>query len=180
MIPSAILGRYSRSLADVAFEENLEEKVTEDLKTYNEIFIAVPDLLEAFHSPAVPRETKEKLLGELMQRYPVNPITSNFLRILLQHNRIRYFQQILDSFLKFVNERRGIVSAQVTAAAPLSQEELKSLEQKLAAITGRQVNVELRTDENLLGGTIVQIGSTIFDGSIRTQLADMRRRLSET
>ena len=180
MIPSAILGRYARSLADIVFEENLEGKATEDLKTYNEIFLAVPDLLEAFDSPAVPREAKEKLLGELMQRYPVNPITSNFLRILLQHNRIRYFKQILDSFLKFVNERKGIVSAQVTAAAPPSQEELKRLEQKLAAITGRLVNIELRTDADLLGGIVVQIGSTIFDGSIRTQLADMRRRLSET
>ena len=68
MIPSAILGRYARSLADIVFEENLEGKATEDLKTYNEIFLAVPDLLEAFDSPAVPREAKEKLLGELMQR----------------------------------------------------------------------------------------------------------------
>lgn len=180
MIPSAILGRYARSLADVVFEENLEEKVTEDLKVYSEIFRAVPDVLEALHSPAVPRENKEKLLGELMVRYPVNPITSNFLRILLQHNRIRYFQQILDDFLKSVNERKGIVSARVTAAAPLSPQELKSLGDKLAGITGKLVNIEMRTDADLLGGIVVQIGSTICDGSIRTQLADIRRRLGET
>ena len=73
MIPSAILGRYARSLAEVVFEENVEQKVTEDLKTYSEIFRAVPDLLEVFHSPAVPRESKEKLLSELMAQYPVNP-----------------------------------------------------------------------------------------------------------
>ena len=180
MIPSAILGRYARSLADVVFEENLEEKITEDLRTYSEIFRAVPDLLEVFHSPAVPRENKEKLLGELMARYPVNPITSNFLRILLQHNRIRYFQQILDGFLKSVNERKGVVSAQVTAAAPLSGQELKNLADRLADITGKMINIELKTDASLLGGVVVQIGSTIFDGSIRTQLADMKRRLAET
>ncbi len=180
MIPSAVLGRYARSLADIAFELNLEEKVTEDLKTYNEIFSAVPDLLDTFHSPAIPREAKEKLLDELIRQYPVNRITSNFLRILLQHNRIRYFHQILESFLKSVNERRGIISARVTAAAPLSREELKNLEQKLAGITGKLVNIELQTDADLLGGVVVQIGSTIFDGSIRTQLNDMKRRLSET
>ena len=179
MIPSAILGRYARSLADIVFEENLEAKVTEDLNTYNEIFRAVPDVLEALHSPAVPREAKEKLLGELMARYPVNPISSNFFRILLKHNRIRYFQQILDGFLKSVNERKGIVSAMVTSAAPLSSQEMKGLEAKLAGITGKLVNMELRTDADLLGGVVVRIGSTIFDGSIRAQLAEMRRRFGE-
>jgi F-type H+-transporting ATPase subunit delta len=180
LIPSAILGRYARSLAEIVFEENLEQRVTEDLKTYNEIFRAVPDLLEAFHSPAIPRETKEKLLAEVMTLHPVNPITSNFLRILLQNNRIRFFQQILDSYVKSVNENKGIVSARVTAAAPLSPRALKSLENKLAGITGKLVNIELQTDASLLGGVVVQVGSTIFDGSIRTQLSEMRRRLSET
>jgi F-type H+-transporting ATPase subunit delta len=179
VIPTAIIGRYSRSLADIAFEENLEEKVTKDLKTYNEIFRAVPDVLEVLHSPAVPRETRGKLLDELMARYPVNPITSNFLRLLLQHNRIGFFQQILDGFLKSVQEFKGIVSAKVTAAAPLTPQELKSLEDKLAGITGKHVILEMQTNADLLGGIVVQIGSTVFDGSIQTQLADLRRRFVE-
>lgn len=180
MISSAILGRYAKSLAEVVFEENTDEKVTEDLKTYSEIFRAVPDFLEALDSPAIPREAKEKLLDELMVRYPVYSTTANFLRILLQNNRIRYFQEILDSFIKSVNEYKGIVSARVTAATPLSQQEAKGLEERLAEITGKTVNVELQTDANLLGGIVVQIGSTNFDGSIRTKLAEMKRRLAET
>lgn len=179
MIPSAILGRYARSLAEIAFEENLEQTVTEDLKTFKEIFSAVPDLLDVFHAPAIPRVAKEKLLAELMAKYPVNLITSNFLRILLQHNRIRYFEQIANGYLKSVNERKGIVSARVTAAVPLSGKNLKSLEAKLTGITGKRVHIESQTDANLLGGIVVQIGSTIFDGSIRTQLSEMRRRLTE-
>jgi len=179
VIPSAILGRYARSLADVVFEQNLGEKVTEDLKTYNEIFRAVPDLLEAFHSPAVAREAKEKLLGALLRRYPVDPVSSNFLRVLLEHNRLRYFPQIWEGFLKALNQRNGIVSVQVTAAAPLSEAELESLKQKLSGITGRRIDMQLRIDQNLLGGVVVQIGSMIFDGSIRTQLAAMKRHLSE-
>ncbi len=180
MIPSAILGRYAQSLSEIVFEENLELQVTENLKTYAEIFRAVPDLLDAFHSPAIPRETKEKLLIEVMKLHPVHPITSNFMRILLQNNRIRFFPQILDLYLRSVNERKGIVSARVTAAAPVSPRDMKSLEIRLAEILGRQVNVELQTDANLLGGVVVQVGSTVFDGSIRTQLSEMRRRLTET
>ena len=180
MIPSAILGRYARSLAEIAFQENLEQVTTENLKTYAEIFHAVPDLLEAFDSPAIPHETKEKLLAKVMMQYPVNVITSNFLRILLQHNRIRFFSQIVDGYLKAVNERQGIVTAQVTSVMPLSPQDLKSLELKLTGITGKAMNLELKTDAGLLGGIVVQIGSTIFDGSIRTQLSEMRRRLTET
>jgi F-type H+-transporting ATPase subunit delta len=180
MIPTAILGRYARSLAEIAFQENLEQVITEDLKNYAEIFRAVPDLLDAFDSPAIPHEAKEKLLAEVMKKYPVNKITSNFLRILLQHNRIRFYPQIVDAYFNAVNERKGIVTAQVTSVVPLSPRDLKSLEGKLTGITGRAVNLELKTDAGLLGGVVVQIGSTIFDGSIRTQLSEMRRRLTET
>lgn len=179
MIPSAILGRYARSLADVVFEKNLEPDVAGDLRTYAEIFSAVPDLLEVFHTPAMPRDAKERLLNELMARYPVNPITSNFLRILLRHNRIRYFSQILESYLKMTNERKGILSARVTAAAPLSQQEIGRLVERLAGITGKLVDIETRTDADLLGGVVVQLGSTVYDGSIRSRLAEMRRRLSK-
>jgi F-type H+-transporting ATPase subunit delta len=180
VIPSVILRRYARSLAEVVFEREVEQKVTEDLATYNEIFRAVPELLEVFDNPAVPRDSKEKLLGALMTRYPVLPVTSNFLRTLLRHNRIRYFEQIRDSYLKSVNETKGIVSARVTAAVPLSDDELKTLADRLAGITGKRVNVELTTDASLMGGIVVQMGSTIFDGSIRTQLAEIKRRLAET
>jgi F-type H+-transporting ATPase subunit delta len=180
VIPSAVLSRYARSLAEVALEENIEPKVTGDLATYHEIFQAVPDVLNVFHSPAVPRESKEKLLGELMAKYPVHPVTSNFLRILLQHNRIRFFGQVRTQYQKFVNESMGIISAQVTAATPLSQEQVKQLARRLAALTGKFVNLELQTDANLLGGIVVQMGSTIFDGSVRTQLLEMKRRLVET
>jgi F-type H+-transporting ATPase subunit delta len=180
VISSAILGRYVRSLADVAFEDKIEDKVTEDLRAYDEVFRTVPDVLEALDSPAVPRESKANLLAELMKQYPVSLVTANFLHVLLQHNRIRHFSQILDAFLNSVNERKGIVSAQVTAAVLLSPEELKRIAERLSEITGKHVNIESQMDEGLLGGIVVQMGSTVFDGSIRTQLADMKRRLIET
>jgi len=179
VIPSAILGRYARSLTDVVFEENIEAEVTANLKTYSEIFLAVPDLLEAFDTPAVPRETKAKLLAELLFRYPVVPVTSNFLRILLEHNRIRFFERIFEIYGDLVNERKGIVSARVTTAGPISGPEVEALRSRLGAITGKTVVLEPRTDSEILGGIIVQLGRTIYDGSIRSQLAEMKRRMAE-
>jgi F-type H+-transporting ATPase subunit delta len=167
-------------LAEVVFEENLEPVVTEDLTVYNEIFRQVPGLLESFHSPAVPRDAKEKLLRDLMALHPINSVTSNFLRILLQHNRMFHFPLIYESYLTSVNKRKGIVSAKVATAVPLSAQELKELSDRLSALTGKQVTVELQTDERLLGGVVVQIGDTIFDGSIRTLLYEMRKQLAES
>jgi F-type H+-transporting ATPase subunit delta len=180
VIPSAVLGRYAKSLADVAFEEKVEQEVTQNLETYDQIFQAVPDILETFHSPAIPREIKEKLLAELMVCYPVQSIASNFFRILLQHNRMLYFPQILKSYRKAVGECKGIVSARISTASPLSPQELEGLTAKLAGITGKPVEIELKTDSSLLGGIVIQVGSTVFDGSIRTRLNSVKRRLSES
>ncbi|NLV32782.1 MAG: ATP synthase F1 subunit delta [Acidobacteria bacterium] len=179
MISSAVAGRYARSLADVVFEERVEARVLEDLERFREIFAAVPDVLETFDSPAVAREAKGRLLEGLLERYPVSPVAANFLRVLLQNNRMRHFSPILDAFGKAVDARRGVVRARVTSAARLGEPELKMVEAGLSRFTGARVQVEPRTDPDLIGGCVVEIGSTVFDGSIRTRLAEVKRRLAD-
>jgi len=180
VISSAVFARYARSLADVAFEANQEPAVTADLNTYMEIFKAVSDLLEVFDSPAIRREAKEKLLSTLIGRYPVTKVTENFLFTLLRHNRIRCYPEIFESYLKLVNNRKDIVSAQITVATPLSETEIQSLSQSLAQAASKTVILDMQTDADLLGGLVVQIESTVYDGSIRTQLEEMKRRLAAT
>lgn len=178
MISTAMYARYARALADVALETGEDETVRRELGTYSEIFEAVPDLPDAFHSPAIPREAKEKILAELMARYPVSRTTGNFLRILVAHYRIRYFREIVDSYVRTVEERRGIVSARVCAAAPLAESQLVSLREALAKVTGRSVRLDVQENPELLGGVVVQMGSTVYDGSLRRQLAELREQLS--
>jgi F-type H+-transporting ATPase subunit delta len=100
--------------------------------------------------------------------------------VLLDHNRIRYFHEIFDYYVRTINERKGVVAAQVTAAAPLSEQDQASLRATLAGATRRTVVLDMATNPDLLGGLVVQIGSTVYDGSIRTQLAEMQRRLRES
>jgi F-type H+-transporting ATPase subunit delta len=180
LAPSAILGRFARSLAEVAFEENVEPKVTEDLSTYVEIFKAVPDLLDAFDSPRFSREAKESILSQLLLKYPVHRLTSNFLKILLRHNKISLFAQIQKVYESLVNERNGIAFAHVTAAAPLLLEEEMKLAVRLTKITGKKVNLELETDASLLGGIVIRMDGAVYDGSIKTQLSEIKRRIIET
>jgi F-type H+-transporting ATPase subunit delta len=179
MIPMSVLGRYAQSLADVARELNDVEGVGRDLAMYREIFLAVPEVLQAFDSPAVPRDAKEKVLLELLSRYPVKSVTGNFLRLLLLHNRIFFFDQIYQLYIRTIDERKGIVSAKVSTATPLSEKEMSSLREALSKATGKIIRLDVHIDSGLLGGLVVQIGSTIYDGSIRKQLAEMRKYLTE-
>lgn len=178
MISSSIFARYARALADVTLEKGEEAGVRRDLATYREIFRQVPALLEALDSPAIQRDAKERVLAELLSRYPVSQSTANFLRILLAHHRIRYFAEICDGYDKTVNERKGIVAARVTSAAPLSDQQISVLQESLCRAVGNQVTLSMAADPALLAGVVVQIGSTIYDGSVRTQLDEMRRRLA--
>ncbi len=179
MISSAVFSRYARSLADVALENNEEPSVSAELSTYREIFKAVPDVLTALDSPAVPREAKGRLLSGLMSKHPVGRTTANFLRILVDHHRIRYFEEICLSYIKTVNERKGIVAARVTTAQDLSNQDLASLRGSLSNVTGKTVTLDVQTDPQLLGGLIVQLGSIVYDGSIRSALEEMKKRLAE-
>lgn len=180
MISSAVFVRYARALADVAMEKQEEPQVTRDLAMYREIFQAVPDLLDLFHNPAIPRDSKEKILAEVMNHHPVSSTTANFLRVALAQNRIRYFHEIFDFYLKTVNRMKGIVTATVTSTAALNERELAELRGSLGRATGQTVNLEVATDPELLGGLVVQIGSTIYDGSIRRQLEELRQQLGKS
>ncbi len=179
MISSSLFSRYARSLADVVMEMGIVDEVGRDLELYREIFLAVPDLLDTFHNPAIPMEAKAKILSELLARYPVSRTTENFLKVLVDHHRLRYFHEIFDLYTKTLDARRGIVTAQVASAAPLSETEQRELRESLAQATGRSVILDVQTDKELLGGLVVRIGSTVYDGSVLRQLEEMRRRLSE-
>jgi len=180
MISSAILDRYAQSLADVAADAKEADAISKDLELYRDIFIAVPDILEAFHSPSIPRENKEKTLSELLASYPVRPTTANFLRVQLKHNRIRHFRQICDSYRTILSKREGIVDAKVMVASPLQPQDLASLRDRLHKITGKTVSLDVQNNPGLLGGIVVQIGSTVYDGSVRTKIAEMKRQLTES
>ena len=178
MISSALFARYSRALVDVALEAGADAEVLQDLRTYGEIFRAVPDAMAALHSPGVPKPAKEGVLAALMERYPVHRITSNFLRILLDHSRFGYFHEICDHYARVLDERKGIVAAAVTVAETLAERQAVEIRARISGAIGREVKLELRSDPNLIGGLILHVGSTVYDGSVRRQLSEIKARLS--
>ena len=135
-------------------------------------------LQEAFGNPTVAYDQKRKVLETLIARTKVRPTTANFLRVLLRNQRLAELAEVNAKLAEVLDERTGIVSAQVVSARPVSEATKTSLEQKLTQLTGKKAHLTFETDESLLGGIVTRIGSTIYDGSVRNQLNRLREELA--
>jgi F-type H+-transporting ATPase subunit delta len=170
-----IARRYASALADVVMERGEERQVQEELAAWQEMILENTALQEAFSNPTVVYEQKAGVLNELIARTKVLPTTANFLRVLLKNQRIAELTQVTATLAQELDQRSGVVGAQVLSAWPVADSTKASLEAKLGQMTGKKIRLSFDTDESLLGGIVTRIGSTIYDGSVRNQL----RRLSE-
>ncbi|MFN2515114.1 MAG: ATP synthase F1 subunit delta [Pyrinomonadaceae bacterium] len=175
MSSQTVARRYASALADVISARAEQADVQEELAGWEKMISANAALLEAFSNPTVAYEQKAKVLNELITRTKVRPTTANFLRILLKNQRIAELPQANAKLAQILDERSGVISAQVTSARPVPDATKEALEKKLGEITSKRIRLSFGTDESLLGGIVTRIGSTIYDGSVRNQL----RRLGE-
>jgi F-type H+-transporting ATPase subunit delta len=170
--------RYAAALADVVISRNERDEVREELRTWERMISSNAALLEAFSNPTIPYEQKSKLLNELIERTKARQTTANFLRVLLRNQRIAELPQVNNKLDHVLEERAGVVTAHVTSARPMADAARKDLEEVLGRITRRRVQLTFETDESLLGGIVTRIGSTIYDGSVRNQLARLGQELA--
>ena len=162
--------RYATALADVAIERREEREIKNELDQWAEMIEAHPQLKEVFANPTIVYDHKRKLLEELISRTRVRETTASFLRVLLKNQRLSQLRDVVARYGQVLDERGGIVSAHVTTARPIPEDLKNSLHDTLAAVTGRKVRLSFATDETIIGGLVARIGSTIFDGSVQSQL----------
>jgi F-type H+-transporting ATPase subunit delta len=167
--------RYASALADVTIARSEAAEVQAELDAWEQMMLTNASLLEAFSNPTVAYEQKGKVLNDLIDRTKVRPTTANFLRLLLRNQRLAELPAVNSKLAQVLDDRAGVISAEVTSAHPVPDPTKASLEEKLEKVTGRKVRLTFGTDESLLGGIVTRIGSTIYDGSVRDQL----RRLGE-
>jgi F-type H+-transporting ATPase subunit delta len=173
-----IARRYATALADVAIERGDTDAVQKELTEWDTMISSNPPLREAFGNPTIPYEQKQNLLRELTKKSNVGPTTGSFLQVLLRNQRINEIGEVNKRFALILDQRVGVVAAQVTTARPLPKKLVQSLETKLTSMTGKKVRLTFATDQGLIGGVIVRIGSTIYDGSVRNQLQQVERQLA--
>lgn len=177
MSVQTVARRYAAALADVVAERGEARQVQEELSAWESMMRGNAQLQEVFSNPTIPYDQKRKVLSELIARTRVRPVAANFLQLLLQNQRLTELGEVNKRFAQVLDERGGIVSAQVTTARPVPESSQQSLREKLTALTGKNVRLSFATDEELIGGLVTRIGSTVYDGSVRTQLQQVKEKM---
>lgn len=179
MSTETVARRYAGALADIVIKTGETEPVKTELKTWEEMMSSNSELLQAFRNPSIAQANKEKVLEGLIAKTKPTKTTANFLRVLLRNSRLTEISEINERFANVLDERNGIISASVTSARPLSEAEKTDLQTNLAKLTGgKKINLNFNIDENIIGGVITRVGSTIYDSSITTQLENLRAELT--
>lgn len=169
-IQASLAGRYAMALFELARDEKALETVGESLDGLKKALAESDDFRQVTASPLISREAALRTIAATAEAMGLDPITRNFLGVLAHNRRLSQLGAIIRAFNMLASQHRGETTAEVTSAHPLDQEQIDAIKQNLRARTGRDINVELNVDPDILGGLVVKIGSQMIDGSIRTKL----------
>lgn len=181
MTPGAAASRYARALFDVVLKENPSgiEQVQAEVQQFADLFAREP-LAQVLGNPAIPVSRKAALATALIGRAgQVAAPLAKLIVVLAEKDRLTLLPGIARAYVERVMDHLKIVRGEVTTAIPLTPEKLRALEQGLATATGRKVMLSARVDPSIVGGVVTRLGSTVYDGSITTQLQKMKQALVE-
>jgi F-type H+-transporting ATPase subunit delta len=175
---SVFASRYARALADVALEARLNpEEVLQQLEDFAATFEGSKELREVLLNPSFPTAKRVAILDAVNRRIGCGAKVRNFLAVLISRERLAALNEMVEEYRLEMNKRLEISDAEVVTVRPLQDQERETLEREVAKLAGTRVNATLRQDKSLIGGAIVRIGSTIYDGSVRGRLQRLRERL---
>jgi F-type H+-transporting ATPase subunit delta len=173
--------RYARALFDVALKEQSDlDRLQHELSGLLGLLASNEPLRRALTSPAVPAPKKRAVVEAMIAQSPVPPILGKLLLMLADRDRLTLLPDLYDAFQRRVMDHRHIVRAEVATAVELPAAHIAALKDGLAKATGREVTLQTRVDPSLVGGAVARIGSTVYDGSVTTQLEKLRRSLVES
>jgi F-type H+-transporting ATPase subunit delta len=176
-LSGAVAQRYAAALADAALDRNITEKAKDDLAAFETAFYSSADLRNFVESPAIGEGVKQNAIGEICAKMELSAEVGNFIRLIVKHRRTEMLAEIQVAFRQELNARLGIAEAEVTSAEALNDQQKDELTRALEKRTGKKIEARFREDKNLLGGAVVRVGSKIYDGSVREQLARLRELL---
>jgi F-type H+-transporting ATPase subunit delta len=171
--------RYARALLALAREERCTEAVREQLGTLVELVETMPALAQVLVRPLFPAAQRRAVLMRLAERLELSELLAKFCCFLIDQRRMLELGEIRDEYGQLADELAGRAHAEVTSASPLDSAQLERLREALARQTGRRVELALHVDPELVAGVIARVGGLVFDGSLRTQLAQVRASLTK-
>lgn len=168
--------QYANALADIALEQGAAEPARRQLAEFVAAYRESAELRNFLGSPGVMREAKHAVIEKLLAR--ASRIIRNFLFVVIDNRRTHLLPQILETFERVLRQRQGVAEAEVASAAEMTESQKAGLLRTLEGLTGKKIEAKYSLEPALLGGAVVRIGDTIYDGSVRKQLNQLRVRLA--
>jgi F-type H+-transporting ATPase subunit delta len=176
---ASVASTYARAFADVVLGAHLDaDRSIAELRALASLLKGSVDLRRVWENPAVPGEQKRRLLDVIAQRDGVSIQVRNLVAVLIDHRRIHFLEPIIEQFGKELDARLGFAEAEITSARPLDDIEKREFEAQVGKLTGKKVRAQYGQDASLLGGAVVRLGSTIYDGSVKGQLERIKEAIS--
>ena len=170
--------QYAHALADVVLADKLDTKaIDRQLQDFQSTWTDSRQLREVFQNPSIQLETKLKVLDAMVPRIGMMKQVRNFVALLLQNDRIHAVEPIVDNYREEINRRLRISEAEITSVRELNAEERSKIEAKAAALAGLEIRAIYKQDASLLGGVVLRIGDTVYDGSVRGRLEELREKM---
>jgi F-type H+-transporting ATPase subunit delta len=174
----AVASSYARAFADVVMRAKLDaNRAIAELRSLAALLAESADLRSVLENPAIPAEQKRGLLDAIASRSEISRPVRNLIAVLIDHRRVPFLLAIIQQVEKEINQRLGFAEAQVTSSRELGDAEKAALEAQIEKVTGKKVRAQYDRDASLLGGAVVRVGSTIYDGSVKGQLEKIREAI---
>jgi F-type H+-transporting ATPase subunit delta len=176
---ASVASTYARAFADVVLSDRLNpDHAVAELRAIARLLSESKDLRRVWENPAIPAEEKRRVLDVIAQRDQISKQVRNLVAVLIDHRRIHFFEPIIAQLEKELDARLGFAEAQIASARVLAETEKREFEVDIQKLTGKKVRASYEQDASLLGGAIVRVGSTIYDGSVKGQLERLKQALS--
>lgn len=176
--PDQLSLRYASALVDLAEDKKAIDKVEKDVEGLLSLIGESVELKSFIKNPQISATVKQQTISEIAKKAKFHELTTNLLNVLIQNKRLNILQNVLQTIIYVLQDRRGMKSASVTVANDLTADQKKALEKALNKALDAQVKLDIKTDENIIGGMIVTVGSKMVDDSVRSKIERMRKAMT--
>lgn len=177
MINTTLAKRYAKALVEIGQANNSLEKYGEDLANLSQLMATSRDFREVLINPVFTKEDKKKLAGLILQNAEADPMVINFLNVLIDRKRVDQLEGIEKAYRAKVDALQGITRGEVTSAEPIADKDLNKVVDALSRISGKKVIITTKVEPMLIGGLVAKVGDMVLDGTIRTQLNQLKTSL---
>ena len=175
----ATVNRYSLALYELAHESNSVNEIEEQSKSFISLIYQNEEMKYFIKNPTNKKEDQEKVINKISEQFKLNQLFNKFLCFLISKRRFFYVEKILSNFIKTCSKKRGEIQAELIAAKEMSENEIANIQNDLVKSFNSKIKLNFKNDPNLIGGLIIQVGSTMIDTSIKNKLQKIENKMLE-